>query len=105
MAIALARSDMSNLLKHVVLFAVILIGIIALSLCAECPLDACMQAFCGGADGSRPPGRVVSGLTGACLSAASMVLGLIAMASPRVRSAVAAFVRVPALLTASSLRI
>jgi hypothetical protein len=96
---------MSSLLKYAMVFAMILIGIIALSLCAECPLDACMQAFCSGTDGSRPPGRIVSGLTGACLSAASMALGLIAGASPRVCSAVAAFVRVPALLTASSLRI
>jgi hypothetical protein len=96
---------MSMLLKYVMVFAIVLIGVIALSVCAECPLDACMQAICGGAQDSRPPGRLVAGLTGACLSAASMALGLIVVTSSRVGSAVVAFVRAPALLRASSLRI
>jgi len=96
---------MSNLLKYALVFVMILVGIIALSLCAECPRDACGQALCAGADGTRPLGRLASRLTGALLSAASMVFAAFAVASPGFHSAVAAFVPVPATLRALSLRI
>ena len=95
---------MSILLKYIMVFAMVLIGIIAFSVCAECPLDACMQAFCAGADGSKPLGRLGSGPAGVFL-AALLGLGVLAVASLRFPLAVASFVRVPALLRASSLRI
>ena len=96
---------MSILLKYIMVFAMVLIGIIAFSVCAECQLGACMHAFCAGAGGSQPLGRLASGLTGVFLSAASMGLGVLAVASLRFPSAVASFVRAPDLLRASSLRI
>jgi hypothetical protein len=95
---------MSNLLKYAMVFVMILVGIIALSLCAECSLDACGKVLCGGVEGSRPPGRLASKLTGAFLSAA-MGLGLFAMSSTRLNSALVSFVREPSPLRASSLRI
>jgi len=100
-----ARSDMSTLLKYCCVLVMILIGIIAFSVCAECPLDSCGQVYCGDADGSRPLGRVASRLFGALLSAGSMALMAFAVASPWFRSAVAALVRAPATMRTSSLRI
>lgn len=95
---------MSSPVKYALVFALILVGIIAFSVCAECPLDACMQALYGVAHESRPLGRLASGLSAVFLSAA-MAVGLFAMRSLRFDSAVSELVRVPALLRASSLRI
>ena len=86
-------------------FSMILVGIIAFSLCAECPFDACGHAFCGGADGSRPTGRLAFKLTGVFLAAASMGLGLHALTSSWFSSAASAFACESVPLRASSLRI
>jgi hypothetical protein len=95
---------MSSPLKYALIFALILVGIIAFSACAVCPFDACMQAFCGAAHDSRPLGRLASGLTAAFLSVA-LTVGLFAMGSLRFDSVVADFMRLPVRLRASALRI
>jgi hypothetical protein len=96
---------MSNLLKYAVVLAMILVGIMAFSLCAECPFDACGQVLCGGTEGSRPLARLAFKLTGAFLSVASTGLGLLSIASLRFGSAPASLARESVLLRASSLRI
>jgi hypothetical protein len=95
---------MNRPLKYALVFALILVGIIAFTMCAECPLDVCLESIGGGTHASRPLGRLASGLTAAFLSATAAV-GLFAMASLRFDPAVADFVRVPVLLKASALRI
>ena len=93
---------MSSPLKYGVAFALILIAIIAFSAFAECPFETSEQAFCGAHD-SRPLGRLAAGL--AAMLPVAFAFGLLAMGSSRFDSAVLEFVRVPALLRASALRI
>jgi hypothetical protein len=92
------RTEMTSLLRYFVVFVVVLAGVIAFSVCAESPADACVLACCGGADRARPLGRFAAmSVSSACVAIARMSSGFrMAVASPALD---------PALLRASSLRI
>jgi hypothetical protein len=96
---------MSSLLKYAMVLAIILMGIVAFSLCTECSSDAFGHALCGGTAGSRLPGRIALKLTGAFLSAVVLGLAPLELASSRFRSAASALACEPALLRVTSLRI
>jgi hypothetical protein len=96
---------MTSLLKHAIVFLMIVSAVIAFSVCAESSFDACMQACCGGADRSRTLGRIARFLSAGCLFAVSIALALSARASERFRLLVASYFRSPDVLRASSLRI
>jgi hypothetical protein len=99
------RLEMTSLLKYAIVFLMILSAVIAFSVCAESSFDSCMQACCGGADRSRPLGRIARFLSAGSLFALSIALTLSVRASVRFRSLVASFVPSPDVLRASSLRI
>jgi hypothetical protein len=75
----LVLSDMSNPLRLFIIVA--LIVVVAFSLCAEGPFDACSDVCCGMSDCLRPTGRVVRGLGGLLALAASTAFGLLALTS------------------------
>jgi hypothetical protein len=72
---------MSNPLRLFIVVALIVVGVVAFSLCAEGAFDACSEACCGVSDCLRPTGRVVRGLGGLLALAASTALGLFALTS------------------------
>jgi hypothetical protein len=92
------RTEMTSLLRYFVVFVMVLAGIIAFSVCAESPADACVLACCGGADRARPLGRFAA-------IAVSSAGAAIAHASSGFRAAGASLALDPTILRASSLRI
>lgn len=93
------RTEMTSLLRYFVVFVMVLAGVIAFSVCAESPADACVLACCGGADRARPLGRF------AAISVSSACAAIARTFFSGLRTAIASPALDPALLRASSLRI
>ncbi len=92
---------MVNPIKFLIIVALILVGIVAFSLCAEGPLDACAEVCCGIADCLRPTGRVARGLIGVLALAASMTFAVLAAVSSRPAQSASGFALRPSVLVAA----
>jgi hypothetical protein len=99
------RAQTHLLFRYLVVFVVILTGVIAFSMCAESPVDACVLACCGGADSARPLGRVARWLSRARSWVASAWSSSVAVGMRQPQAQVASTFCAPTLLAASSLRI
>jgi hypothetical protein len=97
---------MSNSLRLFIIVALIVVGVVAFSICGEAPFDACSDACCGLSNCLRPTGRIVRGLGVLISLAASTALGALALVSLGPTESLDRFaLRSSALAAASSLRI
>jgi hypothetical protein len=88
MVLAKMRFEMNMLLKYIVIGLVVLISVVAFSVCAEGVGDLCEHPCCVGGDRSQPLRRLARRLVGPLLAASSLGLERFASSSGGVFSAV-----------------
>jgi hypothetical protein len=101
MVLAKVQSEMNMLLKYLVISLVVLISVVAFSVCAEGTGDACGHSHCAGGDRSHSLRRLVRRVVGTLSATFSLTPGRFVASSGGSFSAASALLSASRSLTVS----